>query len=241
MPGRAELRCGTPPFDSQPDLAALHGALTTAIARFPDLTRTLAKAPALCLDDRLFGAQGYFEPDSGRIVLSARLPRGLALAVAVHELRHMQQFDDGHCPTLALSMEAYAEFVFAMEADASVTSLAVAYLQRGTGEPAMWEALASWPMQADLAVIFETTLAETGDMNRTAAATFAAWYDRPARREAYYIASCLEYLDQLDQQHLLPRYGALPDDLYAKTCRLPDGRPYDCVAPKTEGHEPVNR
>jgi len=88
------------------------------------------------------------------------------LAVAVHELRHVEQFDVGTCPSLDLSMMEHIRAVFAMEADASVRSLVVAAGLREQGRPAMCDALANWPMQADLATRFDTILNETSDVGR---------------------------------------------------------------------------
>lgn len=230
-PALAGLRCGQPPFDGLPELAAIHDDIAAAVADFPALNDALHDDVALCLSDELLVARGFFEPDTRRIVLASHLPRGLMLAVAVHELRHLQQYGGGQCPTLALSMQAYARAVFAMEADASVTSITVAATLRDAGRPAMWDALAGWPMQADLTRVHADSMAETGDPVRAASATFAAWYDSDARMAAYYVASCMDYLDQLEESHLLPRYGDLWDGFYDDLCRLPDGRPYPCAQP----------
>src|SRR6056297_320975 len=76
------------------------------------------------------------------------------------------------CPSLGLdlSMKKHVRAAFAMEADASVTSLVVAAGLREQGRAAMWNASANWPMQADLAARFDTILNKTADVVRAASA-----------------------------------------------------------------------
>lgn len=227
----AHLKCGQYPFDGNVELAEIHASLSAAIAPFPRLSETLNSDLTICLSDTLVSARGYYEPDDRMVVLADDMPSGLLLAVAVHELRHVQQFDVGSCPSLDLSMHEYANGVFAMEADASVTSLVVAAFLREQGDRTMWDALASWPMQSDLAKRFDAELEETSSISLAASAAFSAWYKSEERMDSYYISVCSNYLDQIDREHALPRYDSLSDGYFLDLCRLPDGTFYECRSP----------
>ena len=229
-PARAETKCAAPPFDTLPALAQSLSDLSLVFNAFSALRDTLnTEVSQVCIVDPMIGARGYFEPDTGRLMLAADLPPGLGQAVLVHELRHVQQFSLGTCPTPALTMQDYAQAVFAMEADASVTSLVVADFLRDRGKPAMWQALAEWPMQADIAAAYDAFRAQ--GVEAAAAAAFAAWYDNEDRRRSYYASTCLDYLDREERSHRLPAQGALSEGFYSRLCVLPDGRAYSCMAP----------
>ena len=227
----AQSDCGRYPFESSAELAKIHDALSEAVASYAGLADSLNSNLTFCLADTMLSERGYYEPDVRTIVLARDMSPGLMLAVAVHELRHVEQFDVGSCPSLDLSMKEYVGAVFAMEADASVTSLVVAAGLREQGRPAMWNALANWPMQADLATRFDTILNETSDVGLAASAAFLAWYDNDMRRDSYYVAVCSNYLDQIDREHLLPKYDNLSGAYFDDLCRLPDGSPYECRGP----------
>lgn len=227
----AVLNCDQRPFEAGSDLEALYVKMSDAVAAFPRLEETLNSDLTLCLSDTLVAERGYYQPEGRRLVLASNMTPGLTLAVGVHELRHVQQYDVGSCPGLDLSMRAYANAVFAMEADASVTSLVVATFHRKQGRPEMWDALAAWPTQADIAARFAATFAKTLRIEDAATDAFSSWYEDAERRDRYYIAICANYLDQLDRDHLLPQYNSLSDGFFDDLCSLPDGNPYRCSRP----------
>lgn len=227
------LTCAPPPFDDLPEIVAALEALTPILQDYPVLFETLDRSVAeICLADGPLGARGYYEPETRRLVLSGSLDDGLRQAVLIHELRHVQQFGLGACPSPDLSMESYAEAVFAMEADASVTSLVIADALRSAGHPAMWDALASWPMQADISASYDDALDETGQISAAASAAFDAWFEGEVRRNAYYIATCMDYLEQTERDHRLPSYKSLSPAFYDALCTLPDGQSYACSEPR---------
>ncbi|MBS0126223.1 DUF6782 family putative metallopeptidase [Thetidibacter halocola] len=213
-----------------PRLAPVARALDATDALFPALREALAASVGhLCLAQPPLGAQGYFEPATRRLVLSADLPEGLMQAVFFHELRHAQQFASGSCPAPELAMQDHAQAVFAMEADASVSALVIADALRQQGEAAMWQALAAWPMQADIALAYDSARDDGQGIAQAAAAAFDAWYAGEERREAYYVAACMDYLDKQDREHRLPRYDSLDPGFFDGLCVLPDGAAYACA------------
>ena len=223
------LTCAAPPFQTHDQITSLARSLDPVFARFPDLRAILYdRAQALCLADTLHDARGYLEAETLRIVIAADLPAQLQHVVLVHELRHLQQQTVGTCPAPDLSMRENARAIFAMEADASSYSLAIAWALRQDGLPDLWQALSRWPMQADIARVYEHAITQDGDTVRAASAAFAQWYANPIRRESYYIAACSEYLEKADRNHLLPGSGLLPFDFFRQLCKLPDGSPYPC-------------
>jgi hypothetical protein len=224
-----DMICAEAPYADAPEVADFVAEMTPVFSKFPTLEASLATdAPELGLAGSLHTARGYFEPETRRIVIERALSPGLRQAVLVHELRHAQQFATGSCPGPGLSMQGNARAIFAMEADASVVSMLVAWRMREAGAPAMWDALASWPMQEDIADAFSAEMAAHDDPARAAGAAFAQWYANAARRDRYYVAICSNYLDHQDSTHRLPAYGDLAPDFFAELCRLPDGTAYRC-------------
>ena len=182
----------------------------------------------LCLAKDLIVERGYYEVMTNRVVIQAGLSPGLAQAVYVHELRHLHQNELGICPTVELAMGDYAQAVLAMEADASVVSLVTAWRLRTAGIPFMWEALANWPMQQDLVAVFKEVIVESGDPALAASGAFEQWYKSKDRRQAYYISVCSDYLDRLEEAHLMQRYNTLSPQFFVDLCILPDGTRYSC-------------
>ncbi len=202
----------------------------TVLAPFAEFRTAWAEAgPEVCLSGDLHDERGFFDPGRNRIVLDASLSRGLMGAVLIHELRHVEQFQRGTCPSIQLDMAEYARATFALEADANVSSVVVAWQARRSGEPAFWDGLRDWGMSGDIADRFEEVMERTGDVSLAASAAFDQWYDSDVRRERYYVASCSAFLDEQDRTHALSSYGVLPPDYLAGLCRLPDGRAYDCA------------
>ena len=228
----AEITCGKAPFENDQRLTDIYRSLRHATQDFAALNDLLENKVSLCISDTLRDAVGYLEPETQQIVFAAGLSTGMIQAVGVHELRHAQQYADGLCPKMNLSMKEFAEGVFAMEADASVTSLVVATRLRNHDTPEMWNALAHWPMQYDIAATFDRVLQSTSDMRLAASGAFSQWYTNPIRVTAYYTGACMEYLDQMDREKLLPRYESLEDGFYDALCYLPNGESYPCAKPE---------
>jgi hypothetical protein len=224
------LTCTAPPFDDPPEIATIIEQLRPVLDRWPSLHVALFRdARELCLADTLHDARGYFEPRASRLVIAADMAPALQKAVMIHELRHLEQKFRGSCPEPKLSMQENARAIFAMEADAATYSLAVAWDLREAGMSDTWEALASWPMQADIATAFEAEMSRSGDLIGAASAAFTQWYAKEARRELYYLASCSDYLAARDREHRQPSYDRLEPDFFTSLCRLPDGASYDCM------------
>lgn len=235
---RAEaLPCLMPPHDRpegevQTHLAGLLAELRPLLDHAPAMALALTElAPALCLDDGLRGAEGYFEPDEMRIVLRGGLGRDLQLGILLHELRQLEQFHRGICPSFWLTMGDHARLIFAIEADASAVSLLLTWQRLLAGDPAIWQALMNWPSQTDIAISLAQEFFASADEGRVATAAFTRWYALDERREGYYVDSCQAYLDRQDRSRRLPQYDPLPRDFLAAICRLPDGRPYPCAEP----------
>ncbi|MBM1221455.1 hypothetical protein JQU17_11180 [Ponticoccus sp. SC2-23] len=234
------LTCLSPPFEAAPTeqeqkVRSLVVWLRSALGEFDSLIEILDD-PSLevCLGERLFGIQGYFEVGSRRIVLRADLEPGLMRAVAIHELRHAQQDSMGICLHPDLSMQSSARLVLAMEADASAIGAGIAWVLRQSGEPEVWDALADWPGQSSVVQAFEDEIADSGDFARATTAAFARWYEVDDLREVYYRAACSAYLDRQDQTHAIAGYDSVDDAAFRALCRLPTGDAYDCQEPDLE-------
>jgi hypothetical protein len=234
------LDCLAPPFDapateSQRRIRVLVAWLQGALAPYDSLARIFEDdPPEFCSAERLFGIQAYYVPETHRIVLRRDLPEPLLRAVAIHELRHVDQMRAGVCPTPEMSMAATARVTLAMEADASAVSLAIAWELRERGDPGIWTALAEWRSHVELARAFEAEMEEGGDLAQATASAFSAWYASDWLPESYYVAACSAYLDRQETTHALPRYGAFDPASLEILCRLPDGRAYPCREPDAD-------
>lgn len=232
-PARAFETCAAHPYSGATGpLDALATRLDRTLAAYPSLARALAdQAPSLCLDDTLVEEQGFFEPRSNRIVVNARLGQDFQLAILVHETRHLEQYDRGTCPTIALEMDDYTRARLALEADAAAIAVLVAWNLRQGGDPGLWDALAAWPTHDDLTGRFAREIAEGAGDGAAVSATFAQWFEDDERLDIYRFAICSNYLDALDREAVPDGKGRLPADFAARLCVLPDGRPYDCTLP----------
>lgn len=224
--------------DATQSLQTLMEGMEPVFRDFPvyqDLIR--AMGTDICFSDSLRDALGYFSPEDNSIVLQGDLPDFLQVAILIHELRHLQQFATGNCPTDRLAMSETALATFALEADASAISLLVAHALKDAGHPGIWDALWTWPTHADIAAAFRSEIDSSGDPRRATAAAFTQWYMSSQRRENYYYASCSSYLDRLDRTKALPQYEKIAPGFFQGLCRMPDGSPYECQAP-SDGFRP---
>lgn len=230
---QAKETCLTPPFATDAgEISLIAEQLAETLAPHPSLAKALAEeGPTLCLDDTLYQEQGYYEPRTNRIVLRAGLAPDFQLAILIHEVRHLEQFGLGICPTISATLSDYMRSRMAMEADASAIGVYVAWTLRETGNPGPWDRLASWPTHEDLVTRFASEIAAGGDEVQATSATFAQWYQKDDRREMYAFAICSNYLDALDREKMPPGKATLPEDFAASLCHMPDGRPYGCTIP----------
>lgn len=238
MPVQAEqVRCLEAPYiaattPEQERLAELYADIAPALARLPELDVAQSpNAPALCFADTLDGAEGYYDAEGSRIVLRSGLSRALLAGILLHELRHLDQFTRGYCPSNDVSMQENAKAVFAMEADASAVSLMAAWMLGESGHPAIWDALANWQSQRDIADRFAAEMHQGGDMLAALKGAFDQWYSSEERTESYYLMSCADYLDRQDESKLLPNYRLLPENFFEDLCSLSGDLDYTCTEP----------
>ena len=229
----AAQTCSEAPYsEATGDLSGLVQRLTQTLEAYPSMSRALAdQAPVLCLDDSLVEEQAYFEPKTNRIVLNAMLDQDFQLAILIHEVRHLEQYGRGSCPTTSYRLTEYIRSRLGLEADASAVGVYVAWKLRENGEPGPWDTLATWPTHDDLVARFAQEMAAGADEVAATSATFAQWFERADRREMYTFAICSNYLDALDREKVSGGQDTLPDDYAAQLCVLPDGRPYGCTLP----------
>ncbi|NNK78844.1 MAG: hypothetical protein HKP40_09055 [Litoreibacter sp.] len=217
------------------ELVQVYEEVAAGLERFPSLLAAVEdQSPELCLSSKMDNAHGYFDIEQNRIYLSDQIPIAMQVGVLLHEVRHLEQFSLGICPSDDLAMKEYARATFALEADASVVSLLVAWDMKENGNSGPWLALSAWPTQADIASSFASEMRASNDVPTAASAAFDQWYMSEARLEEYYIASCSDFLDRQDASKTLPRYQLVPADFLDELCRLPDGSSYSCSPPKVE-------
>ncbi|MGJ8588231.1 MAG: DUF6782 family putative metallopeptidase [Yoonia sp.] len=214
-------------------LVQVYAEVTAGLERFPSLLAALEEqSPKLCLSSKMDNAHGYLDVELNRIYLSDQLSMEMQVGVLLHEIRHLEQSALGICPSDDLAMAEYARAIFALEADASVVSLLVAWDMKENGNDGPWLALSAWPTQSDIAAKFASEMLATGDIPSAASAAFDQWYMSDVRLNDYYVASCSDFLDRQDASKLLPRYQLVPDNFLEDLCRLPDGSRYQCLPPE---------
>lgn len=217
------------------DLLAIYQDIAPALGHFPSLAEALDNAaPDLCFSSLMDSALAYLDIDGNRIVIGEGLSKGMRNGLFLHELRHLEQFVRGSCPSDDLAIKEYARATFAMEADASAISLLVAWDMKENGHESVWAALSSWPSQSDIAESFANEMADTGNVALAVTAAFYQWYASSSRLEQYYFAACSDYLDRQDANHNLPLYQLVPDAFLEDLCILPDGSSYECSHPEFE-------
>lgn len=226
----------TPATPEEKRLAALLARIADLSDGTDPLVALLAETGTLvCLDDRPMEARGFYEPAAGIIVLAARLPDDLLFPIAVHELRHLDQYWRGFCPSTAFAREESVRLLFAMEADAQAIATLYAWHARERGDPGPWSELEALPNYLDITQSFAAEMAASGDPSIATAMAFDAWYAAEWRTESYYRAACAGYYDAIDREKALPSYAPLPEDYFDRFCLLPDGGAYDCrVRPRPE-------
>jgi hypothetical protein len=213
----------------QKQLRDLMAVLDLTVRGVPAMRQALdRRKPLICIDPRPVLPRGVLDTGEMFVALKSTLGFEEQHLILIHELRHLEQFDRGYCPSTTLSMQENARAVMATEADAMAITTLLAWDLKSIGHPGPWHTLRQWDHYEDIARRFEAELAAEGDLESAVVAAFDQWYASDWRVESYYIASCSDYLDRLDDSKLLPSYGLLPDDYLTRLCRLPDGAAYPC-------------
>jgi hypothetical protein len=224
--------CFEHPYDAPGPLAADISLLHKALVPFSSLAQSLDSARLrICLTEAASVALGTFGAEENMITVGADLPPAKRVAVLIHEVRHLDQFARGYCPSVALDMRSNARSVFALEADAMAITHLVAWALKEDGDPSVFDALAASAETPDIAAAFRAEIEATGDPSRATAAAFDAWYASDARRERYYVSTCSAYLDHIDAENRFAGTAGLAADFLADICLLPDGAPYPCEEP----------
>lgn len=187
---------------------------------------------ALCIEDRPTIARGAYTPERNLIELRADLDFGERLLILIHELRHLDQYGRGFCPSTEFDLKEYERFTYMLEADAQAVATYYAWKLREADRPDAWEAIARFGEYADIGAAFADRIGEGAAPEEAVAAAFDAWFDPPWRVETYRLSSCSAYLDRLDETKLLRSYDLLPEGYFASLCTLPDGSAYSCTAPQ---------
>lgn len=229
----AERLCLLPPYDAGSPVQAELRALLARLDGWGDppgaLTASFrASGAALCLDDRPSQSRGVFEVEHNLIALADRLTADERLVILVHELRHLDQYARGFCPSTDYRLDARSAVTYAVEADAQAITTYVAWTFAEAGTPGPWRALLGMEHYADIANAFAEQAASGAATAEAVARAFSAWYDDAWRVETYHQASCIAYYDEIDRSKRLPSYDALPQGYFDGLCILPDGNPYGC-------------
>lgn len=234
----AATLCLVPPYDQTATPAQRSArALLDAIERLdpaPDpLLEVLHRnGTALCIEDRPTTVRGAYNVDRNLIELSADLDFGERLLILIHELRHLDQYGRGFCPSTDFDLKEVTRFTYMVEADAQAVATYYAWKLKGAGQPEAWDAIARLKEYADIGAVFADSVLQGASPEDAVTAAFEAWFTSPWRVETYRLSSCAAYLDRLDETKRLRSYAPLPDDYFTGLCTLPGGAAYACTPPE---------
>ncbi len=235
-PNAATL-CLVPPYDGAGgEGPASLRALLDAIegldpAPDPLLLVLESTGAAVCLEDRPTTVRGAYNVGRNLIELRADLDFGERLLILIHELRHLDQFGRGFCPSTDFDLEEAVRFTYMVEADAQAIATLYAWRLREAGDARAWDAIARLREYADIGAVFADAMRHGAAPETAVAAAFDAWFTSPWRVESYRLSSCAAYLDRLDDSKRLRSYAPLPEGYFARLCTLPDGTFYPCTPP----------
>ena len=235
-PEAADL-CLFPPYDqSRTEHHRSAQALIAAIEGLhpdPDPLLIVLKenGTAICTEPRPSIARGAYNVEQNVIELRSDLDPGERLLILIHELRHLDQFDRGFCPTVDVDIREMERFTFMVEADAQAVATYYAWQLAQSGQPEAWHAILRLKEYADIGAVFANRVGEGVAPELAVEAAFDAWFTSTWRVETYRLSACTAYLDRLDETKLLRKYDRFPPDYFADLCRLPDGASYDCRGP----------
>ena len=235
---RAADLCLTPPYrgtdtDAQRSLGALVAAIEALAPDDDPLLDTLAThGTSICIEDRPSPARGAFNVDRNLVALRADLDFGERLLILIHELRHIDQYGRGFCPSTEVDLHEMERFTYIVEADAQAIATYYAWKLREAGRPEAWEAIDRLREYADIGEVFAAATEGGATPELAVVVAFDAWFTSRWRVETYRLSACTAYLDRLDETKRLRSYADLPVDYFDTLCRLPDGTGYDCRPPE---------
>lgn len=236
LPASADMHLGIDPEPAEaaaPDATAAIAALRAALADpavldgwFADVLEAsgvelaFATATACC--------RGYFDAETNRIGILPGLAPDLKLLIAVHELRHVDQYRRGFALPLDVDRREATRLVFAIEADAQAIAALYAWSARAAGRPGAWEAFLGLERYRDIPEAFAAAIAAGADPAAATRAAFRTWYASDWRRQRYYYATGSRYLDAIEAAHRDEPAARLPPDRFDALCLMPGGGSYGC-------------
>jgi len=187
------------------------------------------KHVTICLVDTGINERGSFDYSSNLIVLREALTFPEKILIMVHELRHLDQFGRGFCPSTKFDMSEHVRLIYALEADAQAITTLSAWSMKVSGDDLPWATLSEFEKYSDISDSFSARFSESGDLSTATSAAFAQWYQSRWRLESYYLGACENYLDDLDRTKMVQSYLKLPDSFFDTLCSLPNGMSYECL------------
>jgi hypothetical protein len=197
----------------------------------PFLELAQTEQTAICIEDRDILERGFYDPERNLIALSSRLDQDQIVVILAHELRHLDQYARGFCPSPQFDIKEEVRFTFIVEADAMAVTANEIWKLKQAEDSAPWEAFSQIENYQDIARSYAGVMQEGGPTEKALSAAFTQWFASDWRVDAYALSTCLAYYDTLDRTHLLQSYDLRSDELLLQVCVLPDGRRYPCNLP----------
>ena len=192
------------------------------------LDKARRRNTAFCIEDRADETQGYYDYKYNVIAIRKHLDMVTKVVILFHELRHVDHFSKGFCPSLDYDQFEIVRQTHALEADINAVTALFAWRLKQKGYPQIWNKLLGLPKYSDIFRRFEKEFITSKDEMAATRTAFTQWYRSELRTTDYYRHCISGYHDMLNDTKLIQRYDKLPERHFDNLCTLPDGRNYGC-------------
>lgn len=189
--------------------------------------RTLEQlGTAMCLNDHRQSRTAAYGDVTNVLTVKSSLEPSWRLLYALNEARHAVQQTQGMLGSVNTTLEESARISFALEADATATTVLAAWRLREKGDVELWQHLAYDMHYNDLAVVFSQSMVQNKDEMAATRAVFDAWYGKAARIEEEFRNVLARERNQQLWTVERPYFEKLPSNFFDRLGELGDGRNY---------------
>jgi len=189
--------------------------------------RTLEQlGTAMCLNDSRLARPAAYGETTNMLTVKSSLDPSWKLLYALNEARHAVQQTQGMLGSVNTTLEESARIAFALEADATATTVLAAWRLRQKGDGELWQHLVRDMNYNDLAAVFSQNMAQNKDEMTATRAVFDAWYGKASRIEAEFQNVLARERSQERWPVSRPYFEKLPPNFFDRLGELGDGRNY---------------
>jgi hypothetical protein len=181
---------------------------------------------AICLNDNPKSWPAAYGDTTNILTVKARLDPSWQLYYALSEARHAVQQRQGLQGSVNTTIEESTRIVFALEADATATTILAAWRLRESGDPTLWQHFERDTKYKDLANLFSRSMFRDKDEMTATRLVFDAWYGKAQRMEAAFVDVETRERNQILWPVNRPYFEKLPSNFFDRLGELGDGSNY---------------